>query len=129
MCVGYSRSTSDFYLISYMYIHLVTAIYLPDTELAKLDGAIETHAANTNEFMTTSEVELKAPHRKAFDIDLAQAYEKWAEHKRLQTDLVGVVKESLVRVLQQFYAELVKDIKEYMYERCSLKVVIHVVGT
>ena len=42
------------------------------------------------------------------------------EHKGVQTDLVDVPKEELNRVLQQFYAELVKiDGKEYEPE--SLK--------
>ena len=50
-------------------------------------------------------------------------YEEWAEHKGMQTDLTDVPKEELDRVLQQFYAELVKkDEKEYVPESLMMMI-------
>ena len=105
---------------------------LPEAELAELERSPLKAVATTSKFKTTSDKELKRLVENNSNLNTKRTstwlkrYEKWAEHKGMQTDLADVPKEELNRVLQQFYAELVKiDGKEYEPE--SLKVMIAVI--
>ena len=103
---------------------------LPEVELAELERYPLEAAASTSVFKTASDEELKRLVENNSNLNTKRTtstwlrrYEKWAEHKGVQTDLADVPREELDRALQQFYAELVKiDGKEYEPE--SLKVMI-----
>lgn len=103
---------------------------LPEVELAELERDLTEAASSTSVFKTASDEELKrlvennsnANTKRATSTWLGR-YQKWAEHKGVHTDLADVPREELDRVLQQFYAELVK-IDGSEYEPESLKVMI-----
>ena len=97
---------------------------LSETELTELESS---QLASSTEFKTGTNEDLKHLIQNNSNLNTKRTtstwlrrYEKWAEHKSVQMDFADVPKEELNRVLQQFYAELVKiDGKEYEPE--SLK--------
>jgi len=102
---------------------------LPEADLAELECSQLQPAVSTSKFKAASNEELKRFLENNSNLNtkcqhaLGRCYEKWAEHKGIQTDLADIPREDFGRVLQQLYAELGKiDGKEYEPE--SLKVMI-----
>jgi len=90
---------------------------LPEAELAELECSASQYqaATSTGKFKTVSDEELSCLiendsnlNTKRTTCTWLRGYKRWAERKGIQMDLADVPKEGLDRVLQQFYAELVK---------------------